>query len=186
MCFKRILAVFFYAAVYTLFCRSSNGIAAEYPAYIPAVISPQETEYKPVQRDAQFEYELSLVAEKSQRDNPGEEQKYSSDESGNKGISGSASLNFMASHNNDGTLKDIEVMGENGNHIAHYEVEQKNNSSSVTLLSSDTSTIMFFLDKDTMTAKITKVKAAQGISIEELAVKLSPVITFMGYRLEGF
>ena len=174
----------FIIAVRALFCLANNGIAVEYPGYLPAVSDVMEPQDKPVQQDAQFEYELYLVAENLQRAELKKEPQYYLAENEEKEVSRSAGLNFIASHNKDGSLKNIAVADEKGNPVAHYEIEQGANGSSLTLSSPDSSLIALFLDKDKMTARITKVRAAQGITYQQLTARLGPVITFMGYRLE--
>jgi hypothetical protein len=184
MHFKRVLFAFIYAIVCMLFLLSNNGITAEYPEYIPPLPSFQETEYRPVQRDAQFEYELLLVAEKLQQDNSAEDLEYRSEEKDKETTSLSASQNFMADYNQDGTLRNIEVRDEHGVVVERYEIRQNPNTSFLTLLRSDASIILLFLDTYTLTAKIVRLKAAQGVNDKQLITQLTPVISFMGYRLE--
>lgn len=183
-----VITVLISSAMSPLFMRAalaaeSFGFPVQQAAVsqLQAAAMPPELISPPLQRDMQFEYELSLIADYLRRGAVVDEQAYAKERIKRVGAVPSAYFTFMGEYHPDATLKSITVYNEQGEAIEGYAVIQQDNSTLITLVRSDGASITLSLDANTLIAKTT---SAQGALLAATSTQIGPLVAFMGYQLE--
>lgn len=131
---------------------------------VPAPIS--QPEVKPIPKE---ELPSLSVPEEPQAQAPAQE---------------ASKINFIASHNKDGSFKDIVILNEKGDIVHDYKIKLSKSKNVVELNRDDKSKVKIFLDKDGATVsklQITKGKTASESNIQE---ELKEIISMMGYKMK--